>query len=169
MEQRLIDANPIFDKVEANYRMSQGVQHECEREFLNLLCDAPTVDAVPVVFQNDPYAVVYRAFRELYPNVGDIDIAYDYEVITTDGTNEKLKGVTIFPDDGSIPQIRIDCTLPVDAIAEILAHELAHVAVGKPNHNDKERDHDERWEKAFDAIYNRFCELQGFGKENADV
>ena len=48
MEQRLIDANPIYDKVEANYRMSEGVQHECEREFLNLICDAPTVDAVPV-------------------------------------------------------------------------------------------------------------------------
>lgn len=125
-------------------------------------------NVAPVVFQNDPYAVVYRAFRELYPNVGDIDIAYDYEVITTDGTNEKVKGVTIFPDDGSIPQIRIDCTLPVDAIAEILAHELAHVALGKPDHNDKERDHDERWEQAFDAIYNRFCELQGFEKEQTD-
>lgn len=49
MEQRLIDANPIYDKVEANYRMSEGVQHECEREFLNLICDAPTIDAVPVV------------------------------------------------------------------------------------------------------------------------
>lgn len=49
MEQRLIDANAIFDKVEANYRMSEGVQHECEREFLNLICDAPTVDAVPVI------------------------------------------------------------------------------------------------------------------------
>lgn len=48
MEQRLIDADAIFDKVEANYRMSEGVQHECEREFLNLICDAPTVDAVPV-------------------------------------------------------------------------------------------------------------------------
>ena len=48
MEQRLIDANAIFDKVEANYRMSEGVQHVCEREFLNLLCDAPTVDAVQV-------------------------------------------------------------------------------------------------------------------------
>lgn len=45
----LIDANPIFDKVEANYRMSEGVQHVCEREFLNLICDAQTVDAVPVV------------------------------------------------------------------------------------------------------------------------
>ena len=46
---RYIDADPIYDKVEANYRMSEGVQHECEREFLNLICDAPTVDAVPVV------------------------------------------------------------------------------------------------------------------------
>jgi hypothetical protein len=49
MEKRLIDANPIYDKVEANYRMSEGVQHECEREFLNLLCNAPTVYAAPVV------------------------------------------------------------------------------------------------------------------------
>ena len=49
MEQRLIDANALYDKVEANYRMSEGVQHVCEREFLNLLCYAPTVDAVPVV------------------------------------------------------------------------------------------------------------------------
>lgn len=53
MEQRLIDANPIFDKVEANYRMSEGVQHKTEREFLNLICDAPTVDAVPVVRCNN--------------------------------------------------------------------------------------------------------------------
>lgn len=49
MEKRLIDANEIFDKVEANYRMSEGVRHECEREFLNLICEQPTVDAVPVV------------------------------------------------------------------------------------------------------------------------
>lgn len=52
MEKRLIDADAIFDKVEANYRMSEGVQHTCEREFLNLIADAPTVDAVPVDFIN---------------------------------------------------------------------------------------------------------------------
>ena len=46
---RYIDADAIYDKVEANYRMSEGVQHVCEREFLNLICDAPTVDAVQVV------------------------------------------------------------------------------------------------------------------------
>ena len=160
---RPIDADALLEKMKRRWERF-GRESDC----ICLIEDAPTIDAVPVVFCNDPYVVVYRAFRDLYPNVGDVDIAYDYDVVTTDATNEKLKGVTIFPDDGSAPQIRIDCTLPVDAIAEILAHELAHVAVGKLNHNDKERDHDERWEQAFDAIYNRFCELQGFGKEQTD-
>lgn len=158
MEQRLIDVNPIYDKVEANYRMSEGVQHECEREFLNLLCNAPTVDAAPVVFINDPFHVVYQAFKELYPDK-ECEILFDYNVETTD-THERVKGVTIFPDDGSIPQIRIDCEQTIDRITEILAHELAHVACGKPKWDDRELDHGEDFEKVLDAIFDRFNELQ---------
>lgn len=70
MEQRLIDANPIFDKVEANYRISEGVQHVCEREFLNLICDAPTIDAVPVSY-------IYKRAMELKND----DMIYAYRVL----------------------------------------------------------------------------------------
>lgn len=68
-EVRLIDANAIYDKVEANYRMSKSVQHECEREFLNLLCSAPTVDAVPVVRCREcKKGVMNELYNEKYCN-----------------------------------------------------------------------------------------------------
>ena len=120
----------------------------------------PTVDAVPVVFINDPFHVVYQAFKELYPDK-ECEILFDYNVETTD-THERVKGVTIFPDDGSIPQIRIDCEQTIDQISGILAHELAHVALGKPEWDDRELDHGEEFEKTLDAIFDRFNELQGF-------
>lgn len=124
------------------------------------IMNAPTVDAVPVVFINDPFHVVYQAFKELYPDK-ECEILFDYNVETTD-THERVKGVTIFPDDGSIPQIRIDCEQTIDRITEILAHELAHVACGKPDWEDREMDHGAAFDKAFDAIFDRFNELQGF-------
>lgn len=40
--------------------------------------------------------------------------------------------------------------IPVCDCAEILAHELAHVAVGV------EEDHGEKWEKAFDSIFSEY-------------
>jgi hypothetical protein len=124
------------------------------------LSTTPTVDAVPVVFVNDPFRVVYQAFKELYPDK-ECEILFDYNVETTD-THERVKGVTIFPDDGSIPQIRIDCEQTIDQISGILAHELAHVALGKPDWDDRELDHGEDFEKTLDAIFDRFNELQGF-------
>lgn len=120
----------------------------------------PTIDAVPVVFVNDPFHVIYQAFKDLYPDK-ECEILFDYNVETTD-THERVKGVTIFPDDGSIPQIRIDCEQTIDQISGILAHELAHVALGKPDWEDRELDHGEDFEKVLDAIFDRFNELQGF-------
>ena len=127
---------------------------------LHAIEEQPTVDAVPVVFINDPFHVVYQAFKELYPDK-ECEILFDYNVETTD-THERVKGVTIFPDDGSIPQIRIDCEQTIDQISGILAHELAHVALGKPEWDDRELDHGEDFEKVLDAIFDRFNELQGF-------
>ena len=127
------------------------------------------MDAVPVVFINDPFHVVYQAFKELYPDK-ECEILFDYNVETTD-THERVKGVTIFPDDGSIPQIRIDCEQTIDQISGILAHELAHVALGKPEWDDRELDHGEDFEKVLDAIFDRFNELQGFcadGERSSD-
>ena len=48
-EKRLIDANSIYDAVERRYQISSGVEHRCERDFLDLICSADTVDAVEVV------------------------------------------------------------------------------------------------------------------------
>ena len=48
-EKRLIDANAIYDAVERRYQMSSGIEHRCERDLLDLICSADTVDAVEVV------------------------------------------------------------------------------------------------------------------------
>ena len=46
---RLIDADYIYDAVERRYQVSSGIEHRCERDLLDLICSAPTVDAVEVV------------------------------------------------------------------------------------------------------------------------
>jgi hypothetical protein len=48
-EKRLIDANAIYDAVERRYEVSSGTEHRCERDLLDLICAADTVDAVEVV------------------------------------------------------------------------------------------------------------------------
>lgn len=40
---RLIDAEKIYDAVEQRYRISSGIKHRCERDILDLICDAPTI------------------------------------------------------------------------------------------------------------------------------
>ena len=46
---RLIDADAIYDAVERRYKVSSGIEHRCERDFLDLICSAETVEAVEVV------------------------------------------------------------------------------------------------------------------------
>ena len=48
-EKLLIDADKIYDAIESRYKVSSGIEHRCERDFLDLICEAPTVDAVEVV------------------------------------------------------------------------------------------------------------------------
>ena len=45
----LIDADALYDKVEQKYKVSSGSIHSGYREFLNMICDAPVVDAVEVI------------------------------------------------------------------------------------------------------------------------
>ena len=45
---RLIDADRLYDKVEARYRQSSGEEHRTERSLLDAICDSPTIDAIPV-------------------------------------------------------------------------------------------------------------------------
>lgn len=44
---RYIDSDWIYEKVENRYRVSSGIEHRCERDLLNLICEAPTADVVP--------------------------------------------------------------------------------------------------------------------------
>lgn len=46
---RLADVDTIYDEVEKQYKGATGIERNCNRNFLNLICDAPTIDAVSVV------------------------------------------------------------------------------------------------------------------------
>lgn len=97
-------------------------------------------------FKNDPFAIIYQAFKRLYPNK-KCDIWWEPN---QHDFNERAYGVTNFPDDGSLPQIFIFSDYPVAQQVEILAHELAHVAAGS------EHEHDKVWDAAFDAIHEEY-------------
>lgn len=46
---RLADVDMIYDEVEKQYKGATGIERNCNRNFLNLICHAPTISAVPVV------------------------------------------------------------------------------------------------------------------------
>ena len=106
-------------------------------------------------FKNDPFAMIYQAFRLLYPDK-PCDIWWEPNPNESDAY-----GATDFLYNGETPQVFIFSNYPVDQQVEILAHELAHVAVGQ------DHEHDEVWNAAFEAIfqeYNRIgAELFGCG------
>lgn len=52
-EKRLIDASALYDKVEQKYKVSHGIVHSGYREFLDMICDAPTMDDAKVVCCED--------------------------------------------------------------------------------------------------------------------
>lgn len=98
-------------------------------------------------FVNDPFSLVYQAFKNLYPDKA-CDSYWEPRIRDSE-KGEKAYGLTDFGEDDSVavfvsPEIRV-----TDAI-EVFAHELAHVAVGV------EHDHDEVWEAAFDAIFQEY-------------
>lgn len=102
------------------------------------------------LFVNDPFVRVYEVFRKLYPDK-------DCCCFWTDDLEEAY-GVTLFPDNPRMsPEIFISADLPVKHAVEILAHELAHVAVGA------DADHSEAWENAFEAIHRAYCGQSGDG------
>ena len=103
-------------------------------------------------FINDMFAMVYKAFKNLYP---DKEAECQWQPIIP--KNEHA-------DDGSI-YVDISANLRVVDAVETLAHELAHVAVGA------REAHGEAWEKAFDAIHNEFDRIgnEMFGDEGTAV
>ena len=96
-------------------------------------------------FINDPFAMVWMAYKKLYDK--PCEVAFDSKEFYGEDAGY---GVTIFPDDGSAPQVAIFTEFPIVEQVEVLAHELAHVAVGI------EHDHDDVWKDAFDAIFEEY-------------
>ena len=107
-------------------------------------------------FNNDIFALIWEAFKNLYP---DKECICYWEPRISDAEDGKeCFGLTDFGEDGVY--VFVKPTLPVADAAEVFAHELAHVAVGI------EHDHDQAWEEAFDAI---FQEYNRIGDERFEV
>ena len=108
-------------------------------------------------FDNDPYAMVWAAFKRLYP---DKECRVWWDMHQNDEHDEEY-GFTHFPNDGSTPSVFVYAEHPVNIQVETFAHELAHVAVG-PEH-----EHDDIWRSAFDAIFEEYNRMgdEMFGKE----
>lgn len=100
------------------------------------------------VFDNDPFAMVWQAYRNLWPGCPAPAVEWCHIDENDDETGGAL-GYTVFTDEGEIG-VFISCDLKVMDAVEILAHELAHVAVGAAE------DHGEKWEAAFDAIFQEY-------------
>ncbi len=116
-------------------------------------------------FDNDPFSIVWVAFKNLYP---DKTCEVYWDQLQEDKHKEEY-GFWSVPDDGGTPQVFIYAEHPVNTQAETLGHELAHVAVGL------EHEHDQVWEEAFDAIFQEYNRLGSllFGdappKDNAEA
>lgn len=107
-------------------------------------------------FENDPFALVWMAFKSLYPAT-ECKVWYDKRE-QDENSDTVVLGETFFGDDGTAT-VFIDYDLQVKDAVEIFAHELAHVAAGE------EAAHGEAWGEAFDAI---FAEYNRIGYELFD-
>ena len=104
-------------------------------------------DRLIAPFQNDMFAMVWGAFKKLYPDK-ECEIYWEPQ-IRDEEDDKPVYGLTDFADDGSVA-VFVKPSLEVADAVEILAHELAHVAVGI------EHDHDEVWQEAFDKIFEEY-------------
>lgn len=110
-------------------------------------------------FVNDMFAMVYQAFRNLYGEKDrNLIVYWSGEPMKDDNGNEAF-GSTTFTD--TYVYVEVSSDLKVSDAVEILAHELAHVAVGS------NAEHGEGWEKAFEAIFNEYNRIgdKMFGRQ----
>ena len=112
-------------------------------------------------FANDPFALVWQAFKNLYPGK-DCEVQWQLG-IQDDGLSEQGYGFTEFCEDGSI-LVAVDANLRVSNAVEVLAHELAHVAVVIEN------EHGAAWEAAFEAIFQEYGRIaeEMFGEQESE-
>ena len=105
-----------------------------------------------MIFENSPFELIYKAFKNLYPEK-EYKACIEPNIIDVQG--EKAYGVTIFFGN-DLPIVAISAELAIKDAAEVFAHELAHVAAGEG------AGHGEEWEEAFENIHK---EYQRIGEE----
>lgn len=116
-------------------------------------CETTSMDIPFSPFLNDMFSLVWTAFKNLYPDK-QCECYWDPD-IGPEEDGKKPYGCTIFGDNGSVT-VLVTPHISVYDATEILAHELAHVAVGD------DAGHGPEWESAFSSIheeYNRIVEL----------
>jgi len=101
-----------------------------------------------LTFKNDPFALVLFVHEKLHPGKEPKAIYWVTEFKDEEGND--VFGATEFDDETHEPTVLINAGISVVDAVEILAHELAHIAVGI------EADHGEEWEKAFDNIFKEY-------------
>ena len=154
-KKRLIDAEKLC--AELRPLLGRSVRDNVDtyalcKLVMNCVDSQPIIECNPAMespFVNDPLPVVYAAFKNLFPDKS-CTIFYG---VKEEEQEEEGHGYTFFPDDGSDPEVTVFAENDTNVQAEILAHELAHVAVGQ------EHGHDQVWEDAFDAIHAEYCRL----------
>lgn len=105
---------------------------------------------------NDPFEILFEAINNLYPKI-ECDIQVDPNIKAPVRLFGKrlwgICGYTLFPDDGSMPEVRVSAHIPYVRVVEIIGHEVAHVVAGT------KAGHGAEWRQAFDAIKQEFDRL----------
>lgn len=91
----------------------------------------------------------------LHPTI-TVQIGYLSAEACKSDDGEEVAGLTLYPDDGSAPEIWISEATPVYGVPDTLLHEMAHVVAGL------EADHGPVWEREYEALWaemNRICDV----------
>lgn len=98
-------------------------------------------------FENDPFCMLFEAFKELYP-----EKAGGFRAIWNPDIDDGF-GRTSF-EDGEPFLIELSTNKPVEVQIEVFAYQLAHVVAGI------EAEHGEEWLEVFYRIYQKYEELR---------
>lgn len=111
-----------------------------------------------ILYDLNPFNLILDVVNRIYPAL-DAKISFvpeeEFELLmkrwgATDKEVKQSCGVTMFDDEGKTPIICINASIPCYASIEIIAHEVAHVAVGvKAGHGKK-------WKAEFNKIFTEY-------------